>query len=106
VAAKVKLRSDLDKLVARHDDVTKARVKVAERVSARAAARTEAGATRESHRVEVDRSQDPPLVACVAGEGDDAWPYIFQELGGTGWRPPPAPLRTAGKAEGNYQDRR
>jgi hypothetical protein len=56
--------------------------------------------------VEVDRSQDPPLVACVAGEGDDAWPYIFQELGGTGWRPPPAPLRTAGKAEGNYQDRR
>lgn len=102
---KVKLSADLNKRVARHDDVTQARVKVANRISARAAARTEAGETRESHRVDVDRSQDPPRVACVAGEGD-AWPYIFQELGGSGWRPPPAPLRTAAKAEGNYQDRR
>lgn len=101
-------RRELERLAANHPDVTRERLAMARRISTRAAARTRVGRTgnqRDSHRVEYDQSQTPPRVAAVAGERK-AWPYVFQEFGGSGFRPPPAPLRTAARAEGLTVDPR
>lgn len=97
----VNLNNNLDDEVASHPKVTAAREQLAKRISDGAQRRTRRGRTGEaqdSHRVETDRSQDPPMVAAVAG-GGDAWHYIFQEFGGSGFRPPLAPLRTSAEAE-------
>lgn len=97
-----------DKLEA-HPAVTDARIDVATEISRTAASDTATspagGDARASHRVEVDLGSRPPRVAAVAGE-DDAWHYVFQEFGGEGFRPPPAPLRRAAKqAAGTYRER-
>jgi len=104
----VNLDDDLEEKIARMDAVTQARVRAARKISADAAARTPVGRTgraRDSHRVEVNMSADPPDVVVTAG-GGDAWYYVFHEFGGAGFRPPPAPLRTAAKSTGKYVDER
>lgn len=108
MAVKVFLTPGLEKKVARSDEVTAARVERAERISRRAASLTPVGSgehnrpgeSKSMHRVDVDRSSDPPRVAAT----NDAWWFEFIEFGGKGFRPPPAPLRTAAKAEGTYRD--
>lgn len=77
---------------------TTTRVEIAERISRLAEQRTKGTDSKRSHRVEVDRGRTPPRVAAVAGTRggvDRAFIFIFQEFGGEGFRPPPAPLRTA-----------
>lgn len=93
----VNLNNDLDEELARHPKVTAARKSTAERISERARAKTRRGRTgkaQDSHRVEVDETEDPPVVAAAAG-GADSFHYVFQEFGGVGFRPPLAPLRSA-----------
>lgn len=111
MATRVILAPRLRDLLEAHPTVTRARLDVAHAISARAQADTQVsddaggGDARASHRVEHDPTKRPPRIAAVAGEGD-GWHYVFQEFGGEGFRPPPAPLRSAAKAEGNYQSRR
>lgn len=97
----VNIRRDLDEQLARDPKVTAARRKLAQRVSDLARERTSSSRVKGSHRVEVDESANPPVVAAAMGERHDpSFIAAFIEFGGSGFRPPPAPLRSAAKSLG------
>lgn len=97
----VNLRRDLNDRVANSDGMTRARREVAARIAEDASRRSRVSRARGTFRAEVDPG-NPPRVAAVAGnKKDKSFIVVFEELGGSGFRPPPAPMRTAAERFGN-----
>lgn len=87
------MRTDWRERLAGNTQIRAASERLAETVAQDARGRTPVGDTGEARdSIQVVTDDDG---VWVVGGVDPGWHFIFIEVGGRGWRPPPMPIRRA-----------